>query len=63
GDIVWNAYVAYNFKKGVRLSFLVNNLLNSEYTPRPAYYSSPRNYTLQFSYTFTGKKKDKKVKE
>ena len=58
GDIVWNMHVAYNFKEGVRVAFLVKNLLNWEYTPRPAYLESPRNYTIQLSYVFggTGKK-------
>ena len=59
GDIVWNMYLAYNFKAGVRVAFIVNNLLNWEYTPRPAYYESPRNYTVQLNYTFKGKKKEK----
>lgn len=51
GDIVWNAHVAYNFQQGVRVAFVVKNLLNWEYTPRPAYFESPRNYTVQLSYT------------
>jgi outer membrane receptor protein involved in Fe transport len=54
GDIVWNMHVAYNFDPGVRVAFIVKNLLNWEYTPRPAYFESPRNYTLQLSYTFGG---------
>lgn len=59
GDVVWNTYVAYNFKQGVRISFLVRNLLNWEYTPRPAYLQPPRNYTFQLSYTFGGSGKAK----
>jgi outer membrane receptor protein involved in Fe transport len=59
GDIVWNMSVAYAFKMGLRIGFLVNNVLNWEYTPRPAYFEAPRNYQLQLSYTFKGKKKDK----
>lgn len=51
GDIVWNAHIAYNFQQGVRVAFVVKNLLNWEYTPRPAYMESPRNYTVQLSYT------------
>jgi len=57
GDIVWNMYLAYNFKAGIRVAVVVKNLLNWEYTPRPAYFSEPRNYTLQLSYTFKGKSK------
>ena len=64
GDIVWNAHVAYNFKQGVRVAFIVKNLLNWIYTPRPAYMEAPRNYTVQLSYTFGGAgKKDKVVKD
>jgi iron complex outermembrane receptor protein len=54
GDIVWNMHLAYNFKEGVRVAFLVKNLLNWEYTPRPAYMEAPRNYQIQLSYVFGG---------
>ena len=57
GDVIWNLYAAYNFKQGVRIAFLINNVLNWEYTLRPAYYQSPRNYTVQLSYTLKGKRK------
>lgn len=63
GDIVWNMHLAYNFKQGVRVAFIVKNLLNWEYTPRPAYLESPRNYTFQLSYTFGGVGKKKAVEE
>lgn len=59
GDIVWNMHLAYNFKQGVRLAFIVKNLLNWEYTPRPAYLEAPRNYTIQLSYVFGGAGKKK----
>ncbi len=52
GDIIWNMHLAYNFKQGVRLAFVVKNVLNWEYTPRPAYLESPRSYTVQLSYVF-----------
>lgn len=57
GDIVWNMHLAYNFQQGVRVAFLVKNLLNWEYTPRPAYFEAPRNYTLQLSYILPTKAK------
>jgi outer membrane receptor protein involved in Fe transport len=62
GDIVLNMHLAYNFTQGVRVAFLVKNILNWEYTPRPAYMESPRNYTLQLSYTLPhfDRQKDKK---
>ncbi len=59
GDIVWNMHWAYNFKQGVRIAFIVKNLLNWEYTPRPAYLEAPRNYTIQLSYVFGGAGKKK----
>jgi len=59
GDIVWNARLGYSFKNGIKLAFLIKNILNWEYTPRPAYFGEPRNYTLQFSYTMQPKKKKK----
>ena len=57
GDIDWNLRFGYSFKQGVKVAFLVKNLLNWEYTPRPAYFAEPRNYTLQVSYTLQPKKK------
>jgi iron complex outermembrane receptor protein len=63
GDIVWNMHVAYNFKEGVRVAFLVKNLLNWEYTPRPAYMEAPRNYQVQLSYVFNGAKVTKTPKK
>lgn len=56
GDIVWNMHLAYNFEAGVRVAVLVRNLLNWEYTPRPAYLEAPRNYQVQLSYTLPQKK-------
>ncbi|MBL0310836.1 MAG: TonB-dependent receptor [Bacteroidetes bacterium] len=50
GDVILNMHLAYNFKAGIRVAFLVKNLLNWEYTPRPAYMEAPRNYTVQLSY-------------
>jgi iron complex outermembrane receptor protein len=55
GEIDLNAYIAYNFKQGIRVAFVVKNLLNDEYTPRPAYFAEPRNFTAQLTYTFHGK--------
>ncbi len=61
GDIVWNMHLAYNFQQGVRIAFIVKNMLNWEYTPRPAYLEAPRNYTFQLSYTFGGTGKKNKI--
>ncbi len=57
GDIDWNWRFGYSFNQGIKLAFLVKNILNWEYMARPAYFAEPRNYTLQFSYTMPGKKK------
>lgn len=57
GDIDWNARIGYTFKQGVKIAFLVKNILNWEYTPRPAYFAEPRNFSLQLSYTLQPKKK------
>jgi len=63
GDIVWNARIGYGFKPGIKIVFLVKNLLNWEYTPRPAYFGQPRSFELQASYTMQPPKKKKKVSE
>jgi outer membrane receptor protein involved in Fe transport len=52
GDLVLNATLGWNVTSKVRLGFLIKNMLNWEYIPRPGYYAEPRNYTLQFSYQF-----------
>jgi outer membrane receptor protein involved in Fe transport len=52
GDLILNATLGWNVTDKVKLGFLVKNLLNWEYIPRPGYYAEPRNYTLQFSYQF-----------
>ena len=57
GDIVWNMHVAYAFTQGIRVAFLVKNLLNWEYTPRPASFAEPRSFQLQLSYTMQPRKK------
>lgn len=62
GDIVWNMSLAYNFRAGVRVAFLVKNLLNWEYSPRPAYFEAPRNYTVQLSYILPNLGAKNKVK-
>lgn len=52
GDVIVNTTFAWNITPKLKLGFLIKNLLNWEYTPRPAYYGEPRNYTVQFSYQF-----------
>jgi iron complex outermembrane receptor protein len=52
GDMIINTTFAWNITPKLKLGFLIKNLLNWEYTPRPGYYGEPRNYTMQFSYQF-----------
>jgi len=52
GDMILNTTFSWNITPKLKLGFLVKNLLNWEYTPRPGYYGEPRNYTMQFSYQF-----------
>ncbi len=59
GDIDWNWRFGYTFKAGIKMAFLIKNILNWEYMARPAYFAEPRNYTMQLSYTMPAKKKKK----
>jgi iron complex outermembrane receptor protein len=59
GDIDWNWRFGYSLTNGIKIAFLVKNILNWEYMARPAYFAEPRNYTLQVSYTMQPKKKKK----
>ncbi|MCS6818364.1 MAG: TonB-dependent receptor, partial [Chitinophagales bacterium] len=52
GDLIINTIAAWNITPKLKLGFIVKNLLNWEYTPRPGIYGEPRNYTIQFSYQF-----------
>lgn len=40
----------YDIAQNASISFIIKNLLNFEYTERPAYIAPPRNFTLQFVY-------------
>jgi outer membrane receptor protein involved in Fe transport len=51
GAIVYNQRLSYDFKKFGRVSFIVNNVGNREYTIRPARMEPPRNYTIQYRIT------------
>jgi iron complex outermembrane receptor protein len=47
GDFVMDARLAYHINKNVKLSVIVNNILNSEYSSRPGDIMAPRNSALQ----------------
>ncbi|BDS09640.1 TonB-dependent receptor [Aureispira anguillae] len=52
GSYVLNARVAYKIAKLVKLSLLMNNVLNDEYAIQPGKLEAPRNFTLRADFTF-----------
>lgn len=48
GSFVYNQRISYDFRKYGKLSFIVNNVANSEYSVRPARMEPPRNFTVQY---------------
>ena len=52
GSTVFDVRLAYHFGKKTKISFLAKNILNTEYTLRPALLEAPRNFTLKFEKTF-----------
>jgi len=55
GNLVLDIRFAYNFPKQIRLSFLVNNLMNREYMGRPGDIRPPRSFILQLKWGLQGK--------
>jgi len=51
GSLVLNARVAYQLAKFVRVSFLMNNVLNNEYAIQPGKLEAPRNFSLRVDFT------------
>lgn len=52
GTFLMNIRASYSYKEYVKLSFLVNNLLNTEYSMRPGILDAPRNFTVRADFTF-----------
>lgn len=52
GALAFDARVAYKFMNHYRVSFIVNNFLNAEYTTRPGDIQAPRSFMIQFQATF-----------
>ncbi|TVR76058.1 MAG: TonB-dependent receptor, partial [Chitinophagaceae bacterium] len=52
GDWVLDVRLGYNISERSKLLFIAKNLLNREYSLRPAYIEPPRNFTVQFSHEF-----------
>lgn len=52
GDHILNMAIGYKPIDKLKLSFIVKNVLNWEWMPRPGRFEAPRNYTLQLTYQF-----------
>ena len=52
GDIIFDARLAYKIDEKSKISILVNNVLNREYTNRPGNVMPPRTLLWQYSLTF-----------
>ncbi|WP_052592733.1 TonB-dependent receptor [Aureispira sp. CCB-QB1] len=52
GSFVLNARLAYQIAKFVKVSFLMNNVLNNEYAIQPGKVEAPRNFSLRADFTF-----------
>ena len=51
GNDILDVNASYDIK-GVKLSFIIKNALNEEYTSRPAFPQAPRTYMFQLNYSF-----------
>lgn len=52
GDFVMDIRAGYKYKEKVSFTFICKNILNTEYTLRPALIEAPRNFTFQVGYNF-----------
>ncbi len=52
GSLVVDMRVGYNFKEHYRVGFMINNLLNAEYSTRPGDIQAPRTFMLQVQMKF-----------
>jgi len=52
GSYIFNVRASYQFKKFLKLSFLVNNIINDEYALQPGKLEAPRNFALRVDFTF-----------
>lgn len=58
GDNILNMAVGYKPVDPLKISFIIKNVANWEWMPRPGRFEAPRSYTLQLTYNFSamGKK-------
>ena len=52
GVFTMDVRVAFRFKKHTEVQFMVNNLLNTEYSYRPMALAAPRNYVCRLNLHF-----------
>ncbi|MEZ4986985.1 MAG: hypothetical protein R2795_18430 [Saprospiraceae bacterium] len=52
GNWVHNVRLAFTPNEHLKATFIMGNILNEEYTIRPALLEAPRNITLRLDYTF-----------
>ncbi len=52
GALVFDTRIGYKFLDHYRVGFVVNNLLNAEYTTRPGDIQAPRNFLVQLQASF-----------
>lgn len=49
GAITFDAGITYSLMEDIKISFIVKNILNKEYTLRPMYLEAPRTFNVQLS--------------
>ena len=49
GDLILDWRIGYHINEKLSLSFIIDNLLNTEYQTRPADLGPPRTYTVKLS--------------
>ena len=52
GNLVFDFRIGYKFKEHYRIGFVVNNILNTEYSSRPGDIQAPRNFVAQLQMKF-----------
>jgi iron complex outermembrane receptor protein len=52
GSFVFDARIGYSFKNHYRVGFMVNNILNAEYSTRPGDIQPPRTFLVQLQMKF-----------
>jgi iron complex outermembrane receptor protein len=63
GDNIINLGIGYRPVPALKLAFIVKNVANWEWMPRPGRFEAPRSYTLQVTYNFSQLAKNKVVAE